>query len=102
MGKRRKRHTAEEKAAILRRHLVDRIPVSDLCDEYGIHPTIFYRWQKAMFENLPTVFEKGRDSEIAALKSKNEALRKKLAGKDRVIAQITEEYIEVKKTPGDD
>lgn len=102
MGKRRKRHTAEEKAVILRRHLVDRVPVSDLCEEYGIHPTIFYRWQKAMFENLPMVFEKVRDSEIAALRSRNETLRKKLAGKDRVIAQITEDYIELKKTLGED
>jgi transposase len=102
MGKRRKRHSAEEKAAILRRHLIDRVPVSDLCEEYGIHPTVFYRWQKAMFEDLPAVFEKVRDSEITALKCQNETLRKKLAGKDRVIAQITEDYIELKKTLGED
>jgi transposase len=102
MGKRRKRHSAEEKAVILRRHLIDRIPVSDLCEEYGIHPTIFYRWQKAMFEGLPAVFEKARDSEIAALKSRNERLREKLAGKDRVIARITEDYIDLKKTLGED
>ena len=102
MGKRRKRHSAEEKAAILRRHLIDRVPVSDLCEEYGIHPTVFYRWQKAMFEDLPAVFEKARDSEVAALKDQNERLREKLAGKDRVIARITEDYIELKKTLGED
>ena len=102
MGKRRKRHSAEEKAAILRRHLIDGIPVSDLCEEYGIHPTVFYRWQKAMFEDLPAVFEKARDSEVATLRKQNERLREKLAGKDRVIARITEDYIELKKTLGED
>ena len=38
--------SAQEKAAILRLHLLERTPVSDLCDQYGIHPTMFYRWQK--------------------------------------------------------
>ncbi|MFO8057313.1 MAG: transposase, partial [bacterium] len=41
MGKKQKRFTAEEKAKILRRHLVDRVAVSDLCEEHGISPTVF-------------------------------------------------------------
>ena len=31
MRKERKHYTAEEKVAILRRHLLDKVPVSDLC-----------------------------------------------------------------------
>jgi len=34
MRKPRKNHTPVEKVAILRRHLIDRVPVSDLCDEH--------------------------------------------------------------------
>ena len=33
MRKERKHYTAEEKVAILRRHLLDKVPVSDLCAE---------------------------------------------------------------------
>ena len=33
MADTRKQFTAEQKIAILHRHLVERIPVSDLCDE---------------------------------------------------------------------
>ena len=33
MRKKRKQYTAEEKVRILRRHLVDRVAVSDLCDQ---------------------------------------------------------------------
>ena len=51
MSNERKHHTPEEKVAILRRHLVDRVPVSTLCDEYQLHPTVFYRWLKQFFEN---------------------------------------------------
>ena len=51
MKKTRKHYTAEEKVAILRRHLVDKEPVSKLCDELALQPTVFYRWQKEFFEN---------------------------------------------------
>ena len=36
MRKERKHYTAEEKVAILRRHLLDKVPVSDLCEELGL------------------------------------------------------------------
>jgi hypothetical protein len=35
MRKERKHYTAEEKEAILRHHLLDKVPVSDLCEELG-------------------------------------------------------------------
>ena len=37
---------AEEKVAILRRHLLEQVPISELCDRQGLQPTVFYRWQK--------------------------------------------------------
>ncbi|MGH2396450.1 MAG: transposase, partial [bacterium] len=49
MRKERKHHTAEEKVAILRRHLLEKEPISKLCDETGLQPTQFYRWQKEFF-----------------------------------------------------
>ena len=50
MSKKRKQYSPEEKVSILRRHLLDGVPVSDLCDAHGIHPTMFYQWQKVFFE----------------------------------------------------
>ena len=35
MKKQRKQYTPEEKVAILRRHLVEGVPISDLSDELG-------------------------------------------------------------------
>ena len=43
MLKKRNSYSAQEKVAILKRPLLEEIPVSDLCDEHGIHPTVFYR-----------------------------------------------------------
>jgi transposase len=57
MRKERKHFTPEEKVAILRRHLVDKVPVSELCEELGLPPTMFYRWQKELFENGAATFQ---------------------------------------------
>ena len=57
MSKERKHYTAEEKVAVLRRHLLDKVPVSDLCEELGLQPTVFYRWQKEFFENGAAAFQ---------------------------------------------
>ena len=57
MKKQRKHYTPEEKVAILRRHLLDKEPISKLCDELGLQPTVFYRWQKEFFENGAAAFQ---------------------------------------------
>src|SRR3954468_20621575 len=46
MRKTRKNYTPVEKVAILRRHLIDHVAISDLCDEHQLSPTLFYSWQK--------------------------------------------------------
>ena len=51
MTETREHFSAEQKMAILYRHLLEQVLVSDLCDEQSIHPTLFYRWQKQWFEN---------------------------------------------------
>jgi transposase len=57
MRKERKHFTPEKKVAILRGHLVDKVPVSELCEELGLRPTVFYRWQKELFENGAAAFQ---------------------------------------------
>mgnify|MGYP003927189333 CR=1 FL=1 len=46
MRKSRKHYTAQEKVAVLRRHRVEKDPVSKLCDELKVQLTVFYRWRK--------------------------------------------------------
>lgn len=100
----RKSYTGEEKAAILRAHLVDRVPVSDLCDRHGLHPTMFYRWQKALVDMASMVLH-GRggrlDNGRKALESKITALEAKLAKKDEVIAEVMRDYVDLKKKLGE-
>lgn len=101
MKRQRKNYSPEEKVAILKKHLLDSVTVSDLCDEYGVHPTMFYRWQKTFFEGGASAFEKESSREVARLKSQIDALKEKLARKDSVLAEITEAYVRCKKNDGE-
>ena len=66
MKKQRKQYAPEEKVAILRRHLLEKEPISKLCDEVGLQPTVFYRWQKEFFENGAAAFEQKRPTNHSA------------------------------------
>jgi len=101
MSKKRKNYTPEQKVAILKKHLVERVPVSDLCDQYGVHPTVFYRWQKAFFENGVLAFEKRKDPHKAGLEKKVADLEKKITLKNEVLSELMEEHVALKKSFGE-
>jgi transposase-like protein len=101
MAKQRRVFTAQEKVAILRRHLLDGVAVSDLCDERGLNPNVFYRWQKEFFENGEGTFQRRGDSRQRALERENEALKAKLAHKDEVIGEIMADHVRLKKSLGE-
>jgi hypothetical protein len=42
---------AEQRIALLRKHFWDKVPVADICDEYGIDPAVFARWTKEIYED---------------------------------------------------
>jgi transposase len=58
--KTRRQHSPEDKVRILRLHLLEGKPISEICDSEGIHPTQFYQWQKTFFEKGSAIFEGGR------------------------------------------
>ena len=97
----RKRPNVHEKAAILRLHLLERVPISDLCDKYGIHPTMFYRWQKEFFENGTAAFEQTRPTRHSVEQERIAYLEKKIQTKDEVLAELMAEHVALKKTLGE-
>lgn len=107
MSKKRSRRqfTTEQKVAILRRHMVDKIPVSDLCNELGLQPSVFYQWQRQVYENLAgaltTPAPAGPSRREKELASKVAQLEAKLAKKDGIIAEIAAEYTQLKKELGE-
>jgi len=104
MSEQTRRHfSVPEKVAILKRHLLEGIPVSKICDEVGIKPTVFYCWQKLLFENAHLAFENGRRSKVAedAREKKIEQLEAKVQRKNEVLAELMEEHTKLKKDLGE-
>jgi len=101
MSKKRRNFTPEEKVAILKKNLVEKVPVSDLCDQYGLHPTVFYRWQKEFFENGARAFEKKRGSGTSKLEKEIDRLRNKLSKKNEVLSELMEAHVALKKSLGE-
>ena len=103
MKRERRHYAAEEKVAILQRHLLDKVAVSDLCEELGLQPTVFYRWQKEFFENGAAAFQAPeRPRQQAEEKQKRiEFLERKVQTKDEVLAELMAEHMALKKSRGE-
>jgi transposase-like protein len=101
MRKSRKNYAAQEKVSILKEHLLDRVPVSEVCDKYGLQPTVFYRWQKQFFENGQAAFERKTAPAQTGIERENQALKEKLQRKNEVLSELMEEHVTLKKTLGE-
>jgi transposase len=103
MNKQRRHFAGAEKVAILKRHLVDKVPISDLCDELGLYPNQVYGWLKEFFENGHAAFDNGRKSKAVedAQQQKIEQLEAKLTRKNEVLAELMEEHTQLKKNLGE-
>jgi transposase-like protein len=104
MSIQRKHYSAADKVAILRLHLLEKKPVSDLCDQFGIQPNLFYRWQREFFENGAAAFTNNgkRQQAVETLKDRKiAALEEKLRVKNEVLAELLEEHVQLKKELGE-
>ena len=102
-NKQRRHFEGAEKVAILKRHLIDKVPISDLADELDLQPTQIYDWLKKFFENGHLAFENGRKSKSVedANGRKIEQLEAKLVRKNEVLAELMEEHTHLKKELGE-
>ena len=100
MKMKRKRYSPLDKVLIIKKHLVEQVPLSDICDQYNLHPTVYYRWQKDFFENGEKAFHKGNNSEISTLTARITNLENKISQKNEVISELMEEHVSLKKNLG--
>jgi transposase-like protein len=100
----RRHFTTDQKATILKRYLVDKVPISDLCDEYGIKPNQIYTWQKVLFDHAESAFHQAgyrQARKLSAQEDKIARLEAKLQQKNEVISELMEENVRAKKEAGE-
>jgi transposase len=104
MKRERKTLAGPEKLAILKRYLVEKVPISDLCDQHGLQPSQIYYWQAQLFEHGAGIFDRkpGRQASAESAKDRKIAqLQLKLAQKNEVISELMEENVREKKLNGE-
>src|SRR5262249_50556469 len=97
MTRQRRHFTPEQKVALLREHLVDKVPVSDVCEKAGIAVNLFYLWQKTFFENGQAAFtvnDKRRKTDTSAKDQQIAQLEDKLRRKHEVLSELMEEHVQ--------
>lgn len=99
-----KQFTPEEKALLVKRHLLEDVPISQLCEENAIRPAVFQKWLEELFRNSPEAFKvqgkRGRPSKQYCEYQKIRDLEAKLARKDDAMAQLLAEHLKLKKKLG--
>ena len=93
-------HSAETKVFAIKRHLINKEKVSDICDELGIHPNVFNEWQTKFFSEGDQVLSSAKD--MKNLEKKMEKLSTQGQRKDTVISELVTELIDLKKSLGED
>jgi transposase-like protein len=103
MPRKRRHFTPEQKVALLRLHLLEKKPVSDICQENDLSVNLFYLWQKQLFENGTAAFNAGprRKAGPDAKDRKIAALEDKLQRKNEVLSELMEEHVQLKKELGE-
>lgn len=101
MSKERRHYRAEEKVNILKLHLVEKKPVSEVCEQFGLAPNLFYRWQQEFFQNGALAFDRRRERPPARLERKVSELEAKLTLKNEVLAELMGEHVALKKSLGE-
>ena len=62
MPRKKRRHfTPEQKVSILREHLLDHTPISEVCETHNLQPSVFYEWQRRFFENGAAAFASDKE-----------------------------------------
>jgi transposase-like protein len=104
MTRQRRHFSPEQKDALLRQHLVEKVPISEVCEKNGIAVNLFYLWQKTFFENGQAAFtahDKRRKTDTDAKDRKIADLEARLQRKHEVLSELMEEPVQLKKARGE-
>lgn len=103
MSQKRRSFTPADKAAAVRKHLVEKVPVSQIAEQMKVQPTLIHNWVNAVLTQAERVFESPRGAKAVEDKRDRQIsqLREKLLTKNEVIAELMEENIKSKKESGE-
>ena len=100
MRRKQSYYTSDEKVNIKRKHLLEKVPISDFCEQHKLQLKVYYRWQKQFFEHESRTFD-GVKNKDRSKEDKILALEQKLQTKNEVLSELMEEHLKLKKNFGE-
>lgn len=94
---RKKQIPNAKKVEILREHLEEQRPVSEVAEQYGVHPNQIYQWKKQMFEGALETFSGSHKNRKHKESKETLRLKEKIRKQESVITEIVEDNIRLKK-----
>jgi transposase-like protein len=101
LTKERRHWSAEEKTKLLRRHLIEKLPISKICEEAKLAPSLFHKWQEQLFVNAPLALADRRAPDRSQDQQRIEKLEQKIQQKNEVLAELMGEHVALKKALGE-
>jgi transposase len=87
MGQQTRKHLqSNEKIKLLKKHFIEKQPISEVCEVAKIPPGSFYLWQRELFDRGAAVFDMGRRG-----KKREDASARKIAELEAKLAQKNED-----------
>lgn len=97
MNQPRKHHSAVKKVEILREHLENQVPISELSRRFGMNPNLIHKWKKQLFESGVEVFSRNNEKAQQGQNARIGLLEEKIKDRDSLIAEIMADNIRLKK-----
>jgi len=101
LTKERRHWSPEAKIKLLRRHLIERIPISKICEEERLAPSLFHRWQEQLFGNAALALEGKRGPERGKDQERIVKLEQRIQQKNEGLAELMMEHVALKKALGE-
>lgn len=95
----KQQYTPNEKMSVLREHIENNRPISDLSEKHSVPVMTLYNWRKNLLENGASTFvrETKKNAVEEGLRRQIEELKSKLAGREALISELAQSLVEVKK-----
>lgn len=108
MSRTRRMFDSTKKANVVRRHLKEGVPVSELAKELDVQPSQIHQWVNTVLSQAEKAFERSgkKPNRSAASREKRltqkvQRLEEKLVDRNEVIAELMEENVKAKKLNGE-
>ena len=98
--KTRKSWSADDKISVIRKHM-QKSKMVDTCEENRVHPTILSAWIKTVLEAGREALAGSNKKEFREKEKLISTYQKEIDRKNRIIAELTGEIIDLKKENGE-